>query len=125
MLRRCNHGENEMAAKRPVKKTGKKVPLRKGGQRKQAAKPIGRKSPVGSGRKSAQRSPRARKTGKSARPTTREPMGLRGTAAAAKIGESPRKTPAPARKAVRSGATTARKTRKDQRTVPIANEPEA
>ena len=108
-----------MAAKRPVKKTGKKAPLRKGGHKKQAKKPIGRKKPMGSGRKSAQHSPRARKTGKSARPTTREPL-LTGTAAAANVGRSRRKAPAAPRKAVRSGRTTGRKTRKDERPAPLA-----
>ena len=113
-----------MAAKRPVKKTGKKAPLRKGGHKKQAKKPIGRKKPMGSGRKTAQHARRARKTGKSAGPTTKEPL-LRGTAAAAKIGESPRKGPATARKAVRSGATTARKIRKDERPASFPSDQDA
>jgi hypothetical protein len=103
-----------MAAKRPVKKTGKKAPLRKGGHKKQAKKPIGRKKPMGAGRKSKPRSPRARKTGKSARPTTREPDKLIGTAGAAKIGERTRKGPATKRKKVRSGRTTGRKGRKNK-----------
>jgi hypothetical protein len=103
-----------MAAKRPVKKTGKKAPLRKGGHKKQAKKPIGRKSPMGKGRKTSLKAPRARKTGKSARPTTKEPV-LTGSAAAAKVGQRTRKGPATAKKKVRSGAATARKTRKDER----------
>ena len=102
-----------MAAKRPVKKTGKKAPLRRGAHKKQAKKPIGRKKPMGAGRRSKLRAPRARKTGKSARPTTKEPV-MTGTAAAAKIGERTRKGPATARKAVRSGRTTGRKTRKNK-----------
>jgi hypothetical protein len=110
-----------MAAKRTVKKTGKKTPLRRGAHKKQAKKPIGRKKPMGSGRKSKLRAPRARKTGKSAAPTTREPL-LIGTAGSAKIGERTRKAAAPARKAVRSGRTTARKTRKDERPAPPADE---
>ena len=110
-----------MAARRAVKKTGKKAPLRGGGHKKQAKKPIGRKKPIGAGRKSKARAPRARKTGKSAAPTTREPP-LIGTAASAKLGERPRKTATPVRKAVRSGRTTGRKTRKDERAAPIAGE---
>src|SRR5215213_8055408 len=103
-----------MAANRPVKKTGKKTPLRKAGHKQQAKKPIGRKSPMGKGRKSSLQTPRARKTGKSARPTTKEPR-LTGSAAAAHVGDDARRRTTTARKKVRSGRTTARRTRKDER----------
>ncbi len=63
-----------MAAKRPVKKTGKKVPLRKGGHKKQAKKPVGRKRPAGSGRKANKKTPRARKLGAQSGVTTTEPV---------------------------------------------------
>jgi hypothetical protein len=63
-----------MAAKRPVKKTGKKAPLRRGGHKKQAKKPVGRKRPEGSGRKAKKKTPRARKLGAQAGATTREPV---------------------------------------------------
>jgi hypothetical protein len=67
-----------MAAKRPtrraVKKTGKKAPLRKGGHRKQAKKPVGRKKPLGAGRKTSNKMPRARRLGKQAGATSQEPV---------------------------------------------------
>ena len=113
-----------MAIGRTLKKTGRKAPVRKGGHKKQAKKPIGRKKPMGSGRKTAQRAQRARKTGKSARPTTKEPL-LTGSGAQAARRETGPKTPAPARKAVRSGKTTGRKTRKDERPAPQASDQEA
>ena len=62
-----------MAAKRPVKKTGKKAPLRRGGHKKQAKKPIGRKRPAGGGRKAHKKTPRARKLGAQSGATTRQP----------------------------------------------------
>jgi hypothetical protein len=63
-----------MAAKRPVKKTGKKAPLRKGGHKKQAKKPVGRKKPVGSGRKAHKKMQRARRLGTSSALSTAEPV---------------------------------------------------
>jgi hypothetical protein len=63
-----------MAAKRPVKKTGKKPPTRRGGHKKQAKKPIGRKKPVGSGRKAKKKTPRARKVGAQSGATTTQPL---------------------------------------------------
>jgi hypothetical protein len=63
-----------MAAKRPVKKTGKKAPLRRGGHKKQAKKPVGRKRPEGGGRKANKKTPRARKLGAQGGATTTEPV---------------------------------------------------
>jgi hypothetical protein len=63
-----------MAKKRTVKRTGKKAPLRKGGHKKQAKKPVGRKRPLGAGRKTSRKTPRARKLGKQAGVTTNEPV---------------------------------------------------
>jgi hypothetical protein len=57
-----------------VKKTGKKAPLRKGGHKKQAKKPAGRKRPAGAGRKTTKKTPRARKLGAQAGATTTEPV---------------------------------------------------
>ena len=100
-----------MAAKRPVKRSGKKAPLRSGGHKKQAKKPIGRKKPMGGGRKTTDRTPRARKTGTASGLTTKEPVQRSGARASRYTG--PKRTPV--RKAVRSGRTTARKTRKRPR----------
>ena len=61
-----------MAAKRSVKKTGKKTPLRRGGHSTQAKKPIGRKKPVGSGRKARKKTPRARRLGAQSGASTTE-----------------------------------------------------
>ena len=65
-----------MAKKRAVKKAGKKAPLRKGGTKKQAKKPVGRKKPLGSGRKAKKKTPRARKTGTRSGMTARESAAL-------------------------------------------------
>ena len=65
-----------MAAKRPVKKTGKKAPLRRGAHKKQAKKPVGRKRPAGGGRKARKKTPRARKLGAQAGATTRAPVAV-------------------------------------------------
>lgn len=97
-----------MAAKRPVKRSGKKTPLKTGGHKKQAKKPIGRKKPMGSGRKTTDRSRRARKTGTASGLTTHEPVRRSGGPASTKAGTTART----ARKAVRSGRSTGRKTRK-------------
>jgi hypothetical protein len=97
-----------MAAKRIVKKSGKKAPLKKSGHKKQAKKPIGRKKPMGSGRTTTDRSPRARKTGASSGLTTKEPVRRSGSPISGYTG--PMRTPV--RKAVRSGRTIGRKTRK-------------
>ena len=63
-----------MAARRTVKKTGKKAPLRKGGHKKQAKKPVGRKKPFGSGRKAHKKTPRARRLGTASGLSTTEPV---------------------------------------------------
>ena len=63
-----------MAARRSVKKTGKKAPLRKGGHKKQAKKPVGRKRPAGGGRKANKKTARARKLGAGSGALTREPV---------------------------------------------------
>ena len=50
-----------MAKKRAVKKKGRKAPARKGGHKKQAGKPVGRKASAGSGRRARKKTVRARK----------------------------------------------------------------
>jgi hypothetical protein len=63
-----------MATARTVKKTGKKTPVRRGGHSTQARKPIGRKKPLGGGRKTSNKTPRARKLGKQSGAASKEPV---------------------------------------------------
>ena len=61
-----------MAARRTVKRTGKKTPIRRGGHSTQAKKPIGRKKPFGKGRKTSNKTPRAARLGKQSGRVTKQ-----------------------------------------------------